>query len=126
VAREVGAAWVVFGAFTRFGDGASLDVQCARADGSGEARAIFVQSGALGDIIPEVDELAERVVHHVTSGGQGGGAVAARGVPPGSGPGGLGDALAEIDSLRERVERLEEQLYGAGAAATAGGGSKPE
>jgi TolB-like protein len=123
VAREAGAAWVVFGAFTRFGDGASLDVQCARADGSGEARAIFVQSGALGDIIPKVDELAERVVHHVSTGGEGADDVAASRGPAPTG-GSLGDALAEIDSLRERVERLEESVHGAGTPAP-GGGSEP-
>jgi TolB-like protein len=126
VAREVGAAWVVFGAFTSFGDGASLDVQCARTDGSGEARAIFVQSGALGDIIPKVDELAERVVHHVSSGGQGARDVSGRGAASGPVSGNLGDALAEIDSLRERVERLEEQLYGGGSPAPGGGAAQTE
>ena len=54
-ARAAGADFVVFGSFTQFGNGASLDLQCARTQGADAAaapRRMFVQSGALGDIIP--------------------------------------------------------------------------
>jgi TolB-like protein len=64
LAREAGADYVLFGSFTRFGKGASLDVQCAPAAG-GPAREplreIFVHSGSIGEIIPDLDELAGKV-----------------------------------------------------------------
>lgn len=63
-ARRLGADYVLFGSFTRFGQGASLDVQCASADPAGRPeplREIFVHSGSIGDIIPDLDELAGKV-----------------------------------------------------------------
>lgn len=69
-AREValrhGADYVVYGSFTAFGGGASLDIECTSAVPIGDAsnlpvRAIFVQSGTLGEIIPELDELAGKI-----------------------------------------------------------------
>ncbi|MBK7947498.1 MAG: hypothetical protein IPK00_01825 [Deltaproteobacteria bacterium] len=63
-ARRLGADYVLFGSFTRFGQGASLDVQCASADPAGRLeplREIFVHSGSIGDIIPDLDELAGKV-----------------------------------------------------------------
>jgi TolB-like protein len=63
-ARKAGADYVLFGSFTRFGRGASLDVQCAPAS-SGSSREplreIFVHSGSIGEIIPDLDELAGKV-----------------------------------------------------------------
>lgn len=62
--RRLGADYVLFGSFTRFGQGASLDVQCApTATGRGQEplREIFVHSGSIGDIIPDLDELAGKV-----------------------------------------------------------------
>ena len=32
--RAAGGDWVLFGSFTRFGNGASLDLQCVRVDGT--------------------------------------------------------------------------------------------
>jgi len=63
-ARKVGADYVLFGSFTRFGQGASLDVQCAPVSAGRDReplREIFVHSGSIGDIIPDLDELAGKV-----------------------------------------------------------------
>jgi len=63
-ARAAGADYVLFGSFTRFGKGASLDVQCApavRGSGREPLREIFVHSGSIGEIIPDLDELAGKV-----------------------------------------------------------------
>jgi TolB-like protein len=62
--RRLGADYVLFGSFTRFGQGASLDVQCAPTGanrGQAPLREIFVHSGSIGDIIPDLDELAGKV-----------------------------------------------------------------
>jgi len=123
-AREAGAAFVVFGSFTQFGEGASLDLQCASvADDAGDGRRIFVQSGTLGDIIPKLDELAEKIHLHVSGGGRSSGATA-----PVSG----GSGLANLES---RVEALERTVFRTGPeqgpsappapSAPSGGGGRP-
>ena len=66
LAREAGADYVLYGSFTRFGQGASLDVQCAPVPGAiGDEREplreIFVHSGSIGEIIPDLDDLAGKV-----------------------------------------------------------------
>jgi TolB-like protein len=97
--REVGADYVLFGSFTHFGAGASLDVQCASTheadDDAGAARRIFVQSGTLGEIIPKLDELTGKVARFVENGR----GDEAPGLPA-AGPG-------EVEALRQRVESLE-------------------
>jgi TolB-like protein len=107
--RAAGAEFVVFGSFTRFGEGASLDVRCARVDGPARdaANAIFIQSGTLGEVIPRLDPLAERVGRYVASGG-----VVTPDVVSGSPAGGAGvSALrGEVEALRVRVEALEREL----------------
>ena len=103
-ARAVGAKYVVFGSFTSFGDGASLDLQCARVEAGEEpARQIFVQSGALGSIIPKIDDLADRVARYVEEPSSGGEAAVSAG-PPARGS----VSRAEYDDLRRRVEAIEE------------------
>ncbi len=115
LARKAGADYVLYGSFTRFGRGASLDVQCAPA-GPGAAggerqaplREIFVHSGSIGEIIPDLDELAgkvsrfvrgERVDRQAPPPAAGGSAGA---IPPPA-AGGAGD----LASLQERVAALE-------------------
>jgi outer membrane protein insertion porin family len=95
-AKALGAQWVLFGSFTRFGDGASLDVQCVPVAAPGEPgpRSIFVQSGQLAELIPRLDGVAERVAAHVL-GRDGGGSAA----PAAS--------RNELDELRRRIEALE-------------------
>jgi TolB-like protein len=101
------ADFVLFGSFTQFGDGASLDLQCAPVAGGAEApRHIFIQSGTMGEIIPRLDELADKLDRYV------GGDAASEGVASGAGaePGAVpnGDALAE---LQRRLEVLEQAVF---------------
>jgi outer membrane protein insertion porin family len=97
--QAVGAQWVLFGSFTRFGEGASLDVQCVdvAAPGKPGPRSIFVQSGQLADLIPRLDGVAERVGAHVLG----------RDAPASAAGSGGGAGRAELDELRRRVEALE-------------------
>lgn len=64
IAREEGADFVLFGSFTRFGEGASLDMQAA-ATAQGEdgetLREIFVHSGSIGEVIPDLKDLVGKV-----------------------------------------------------------------
>ena len=105
----LGADYVLFGSFTQFGAGASLDIQCLslRADGASDPRSIFVHAGAVGEIIPQLDALSDKVVRYVV-----GGPAATEPPPPLADPqldgAALRDALAEIEELRRRVDRLEQ------------------
>lgn len=126
-ARAAGAQFVVFGSFTRFGDGASLDLRCLPVAGAAgqDPRSVFVQAGSVGEIIPKLDDIADKVGRYVTSGGGAPPAVgAAPPAPPvaasGASSEAFQDALSELDELRARVERLEAALYG-----REGGGTPP-
>jgi len=65
--KKAGAAYVLFGSYTQFGDGASLDLRCAPvADGtSAGPRRVFVQAGSAGEIIPKLDVLAQNVSRYL-------------------------------------------------------------
>ena len=109
---ELGARYVVFGSFTQFGQGASLDVQCveARAYEKKEdpgARRIFIQSGTVGEIIPKLDATAQKIGLFVA--GPAPEAAPAVGAAPAPEP---SASDAEIESLRRRVEALEAYLFG--------------
>jgi len=118
-AKEAGAEHVIFGSFTQFGEGASLDLQCASVSGEAkaESRSIFVQSGTLGDIIPELDRVAAKVGHHLAAGS----GAASGELPPVGAPGQgdaetasgelLQDALSELEALRGRVDALEQRVF---------------
>ena len=61
-ATESGAEYVIYGSFTKFGEGASLDLRCAPvASDGGAPREVFVHSPTLAQLIPELDELVEKV-----------------------------------------------------------------
>jgi TolB-like protein len=131
--RELGAQYVVYGSFTRFGEGASLDLRCTSTAAGGEAsdpRAIFVHAGSLGEVIPRLDDLAQKVARYVAAAPSGAappGAGAAAGAAPAGNAASseaLQDALSELEDLRQRVDRLEEAVHGGGAAAPPGGASK--
>ena len=103
--REAGADYVLYGSFTRFGQGASLDVQCAPTDES-KARAplreIFVHSGSIGEIIPDLDELAGKVSRFARGEVVSPAALAAAG-----GAEGLAPASASGQDLEEILGRIE-------------------
>ncbi|MBY0399242.1 hypothetical protein K2X89_03030 [Myxococcota bacterium] len=104
-ARRLGADYVLFGSFTRFGQGASLDVQCASAQPGGRPeplREIFVHSGSIGDIIPDLDELAGKVSRFAR------GEVVAPSAPAASS--GVAVSLRDYQALLARVGALEKSL----------------
>ena len=103
-ARKAGAEFVVYGSFTQFGEGASLDLQCASvAETAGDGRRIFVQSGTLGEIIPKLDELAAKIHLHVSGGGN-----RASGTTAAAPSGG------DLTNLESRVEALERTVFRTG------------
>jgi TolB-like protein len=106
-ATALQADYVVFGSFTQFGDGASLDLQCAPVRGRdpAAARTLFVQSGAIGDIIPKLDDLADKIAYVVLGDARGKAAVAER-----------GRDAAPIRDLLTRIDALERIVYGKSAA----------
>lgn len=106
--RRAGGDYVLFGAFTQFGDGASLDIQVAgMAEGVPDtSRSIFIQSGTMGEIIPKLDALADKVVRHV--GG--------KPTPP-AGSGATGADATAVADLRRRLEALEQAVFQPNASA---------
>jgi TolB-like protein len=120
--REAGAEYVIFGSFTQFGEGASLDLQCASVSAEDEqaSRSIFIQSGTLGEIIPEIDRVAEKVGRHLAIAREGfdadpGDLPAVSAAAAGDGGAAseqqLQDALSELEALRGRIDALEERVF---------------
>ncbi len=109
-ASEVNASFVVFGSYTQFGDGASLDLRCAPVDGVREegARRVFIQAGSPGEIIPKLDDLSDKVARYIERGAPPR-AVAERGSKPAAAPP-ADDTVAE---LRERIRALEQAVFDA-------------
>jgi TolB-like protein len=113
-ARKAGAEFAVFGSFTQFGDGASLDLRCARvgaedAETHDPARRIFIQSGTVAEIIPLLDTLAKKIARYAIGAGEA--------APRVAGEESAGDeapdraAGADYEGLLRRVEALERALY---------------
>lgn len=109
VARDHGAAFVLFGSFTRFGTGASLDMQAAAVEKGVEGetlREIFVHSGSIGEVIPDLEDLVGKVTRFAIEGYR---------LPPKTGGAASGSAAggvsrAELEDLRRRVKALEDAL----------------
>lgn len=126
IARSVGGDYVLYGAFTQFGEGASLDIKCAALEpgsphGNG-ARRVFIQSGAIGEIIPQLDVLVSKLVGYLREGGEisDASALAAVGSSNGESPDGAGAPSSDdIQELRERIEALEQAVYEAELGETA-------
>jgi hypothetical protein len=115
--RAAGAEWVLFGSFTRFGEGASLDLRCVPVASSEpvSGRSVFVHAGALAELIPRLDSVVERIGAYV----RGGVANANAPVPAADAPAATADVMAELQALKARVTALEAQRAAAAAGATA-------
>ncbi len=103
--RALGADFVLFGSFTRFGQGASLDVQCAatRAGAASEPlREIFVHSGSIGDVIPDLDELVGKITRFVVQD-----FAARQEDAPELSRSAEAESRSALEALRRRVEVLE-------------------
>jgi hypothetical protein len=113
-AGAFGADFVLFGSFTQFGEGASLDLRCApvaKASERGDAgsRRVFIHSGTVAEIIPKLDTLAEKVLRFALGDAGGARSVAEPEAGGAAGSGSAGDeALAD---LRRRVDALERAVY---------------
>ena len=118
--KQRGGDYLIFGAFTQFGEGASLDVHCLPLDVKSEAEAaaarrIFISSGAMGDIIPKLDEIVDRVALYTKVGR----------VEQVAGPvSPAAPSAAQTEVLRDlarRLEALEKAVYKSGPGGAAGG-----
>jgi hypothetical protein len=133
VARSVGGDYVLYGAFTQFGEGASLDIKCAalapgHENGDG-ARHVFIQSGEIGEIIPQLDVLVGKVVGYLREGGEisEASALAAAASTDGQGPDGAAVPNSDdIQELRERIEALEQAVYEAELSEDASAAETPD
>jgi len=125
-AREAGhaesAEYVVFGSFTRFGEGASLDLSVAKVASDATPRQIFAHSDTLGGIIPMLDGVADKTTVYVLEGAPPGPAVAAG--PTGASGNAAGDG-GDVQELRRRVEALEHIVFSSTIPSTPKPGDKP-
>jgi hypothetical protein len=98
----------VFGSFTSFGGGASLDLQVARvADEDAEPHKVFAQAASMGALIPMLEGVSERITARVLGGA---------GAEPAPAAGAAGPADGgEVAELRRRVEALERAVSQLGA-----------
>jgi hypothetical protein len=111
--EEAGVEFVLFGSYTQFGAGASLDLRCVKVagDDSAEPRRVFIQAGSPAEIIPKLGDLSESVTRYllgtaVSTGPQPGVNAA---VPPTAAASGLAD-------LQQRIEALERVVFSAPVA----------
>ena len=115
-ARKTGLAndaeFVVFGSFTRFGEGASLDLSCASVrDAEREPRRIYVHASTMAALIPLLDGVADRTSFAVL-----GSVSPAAGVAAGPGAAPDGNS-AEEQEQRRRADSLERSAPDSGAQA---------
>jgi TolB-like protein len=128
-ARKVDARFVLFGSFTRFGTGASLDVQCAGVGPDGDEeplREIFVHSGSIGDVIPDLDDLVGKVARFVIA-DYTARVAAETGDVPNLPSNQIQSLEARISALEKALEKLTGKPAGAAAptASGSGGAAKP-
>jgi TolB-like protein len=108
--KGAGADFVLFGSFTRFGQGASLDMQCAsttRGEGDRPLREIFVHAGNIGEVIPDLDDLVGKVTRFAVEGYRADSSVAAGPPDPTIGEPAQAADSPDLDELRNRIQDLE-------------------
>ncbi len=111
--KKAGAEYVLFGSYTQFGDGASLDLRCAPVVGGDDdaPRRVFIQAGSASEIIPKLSVLSESVARYLV------GAAAHPGPLAGD------DAIApqapdaaSLSDIEQRIEALERVIFAPPAA----------
>jgi hypothetical protein len=104
------AEFVIYGSYTQFGDGASLDLNCVSVLETDEdaPRRVFIQAGSLGEIIPQLDDFSERISRHLV-----GAPVAAPAEEATSAQTPSGSSLPSLLDLQQRIEALESILQSA-------------
>ena len=115
--KKAGAEYVLFGSYTQFGDGASLDLRCAPVVGEGvdEPRRVFIQAGSASEIIPRLSVLSESVSRYLVGAAE---SPESLELPEGA------DAAAprapdaaSLADIEQRVEALERVIFAPPAAA---------
>ncbi len=112
--KKAGAEYVLFGSYTQFGDGASLDLRCAPVVGgkADDPRRVFIQAGSASEIIPKLGVLSESVTRYLL------GAAASAGslVGEDANAPGTSDATS-LAKIEQRVEALERVIFAPSPAA---------
>jgi hypothetical protein len=105
--KQVGAEHVLFGSYTQFGEGASLDLNSVSVRETDEdaPRRVFIQAGDLSAIIPQLDDFSERISRHLV-----GASVAAAPTEVVSEAPVSGAPSSAILDLEQRVEALEQMI----------------
>jgi len=120
VGRSVEADFVLFGSFTRFGSGASLDMQAAATDPAGDGeilRQIFVHSGSIGDVIPDLDSVVGKVTRFAVSDFR---AATPAAVSESGASGAASAATPELRDLERRIQALESAMEAVRGGAPSG------
>jgi len=108
--RAAGADFVLFGSFTRFGEGASLDMHAASTETAGDEenlREIFVHSGAIGEVIPDLDDLVGKVARFAVEDYEPGGTAGASAAAPE--PATRAELTLRVQSLEAAVKALQQK-----------------
>jgi hypothetical protein len=112
--KKAGAEYVLFGSYTQFGDGASLDLRCAPVIGgeADEPRRVFIQAGSASEIIPRLSVLSESVTRYLVGAAESPESLAgADATAPGA------PDAASLADIEQRVEALERVIFAPPAAA---------
>jgi len=106
--KKAGADYVLFGSYTQFGDGASLDLRCAPVVGgeADEPRRVFVQAGSASEIIPKLGVLSQNVSRYLAEAATPAAPRATADSPTPSAP----DTASLVD-LELRIEALERVIF---------------
>jgi hypothetical protein len=112
--KKAGVDYVLFGSYTQFGDGASLDLRCAPVVGgeADEPRRVFVQAGSASEIIPKLGVLSESVARHLVGAAASPGPLAGADAAAAGAPG-----AASLADIEQRVEALERVIFAPPVAA---------
>jgi hypothetical protein len=112
--KKAGAEYVLFGSYTQFGDGASLDLRCAPVvgDQADEPRRVFIQAGSASDIIPKLSVLSENVARYLVGTASSPGPLTEAGTIAPRAPEG-----ASLTDIEQRLDALERVIFAPPAAA---------